>query len=51
MTKSKSRHGAQNRRGPDNLAKTGRKTGVELREAELGQVTGGVSKVKIDFGG
>ena len=51
MMKSKSRHSAQDRRGPDRLAKTGQKIGVELQEAQLGQVTGGAKSVKIDFGG
>ena len=38
---------------PDTFAKTGRKTGVELSENQLGQIAGGLTgqgkTVKIDF--
>ena len=30
-------------RGPDKLARTGHKSGVELRESELGRVIGGAT--------
>lgn len=33
-------------KSPDKLAKTGKKSGVQLSEAELGQAKGGLSSLK-----
>jgi hypothetical protein len=44
MTKSKAPKGAKT---PGDLAKTGKKAGVELTEGQLGQASGGFLKIKL----
>jgi hypothetical protein len=44
MTMTKSKTGKSAKSAADKLAKTGKKSGVALTEAELGQVSGGLKQ-------
>jgi hypothetical protein len=46
MTKSNTSKTTKITASPDKLSKTGRKFGIELTEAELGQASGGASFIK-----
>lgn len=46
MNKSNSSKGGKTKSAPDKLAKTGKKSGIELNEAELGQASGGAVGIK-----
>jgi hypothetical protein len=47
MNKSSSTKSGKTKAAPDKLSKTGKKSGIELSETQLGQASGGANFLKI----